>query len=204
MRKKLKLLILICSLLLTILVTGLLSVFYEGEKPLIKVSQDIKVIGRNSSFDIAFSDMKSGLRGVSITLSQDGEERIIHSADFPAKGHNEETVSVAIDYKVLKLHDGTATLHVSAIDYSLRKNRTVISTEMEVDITPPRISLLNSSNYINPGGSCIITFTLSEEVKGAGVSVNDDFFPAYPVTRSGNSYYINYFAAPLAEMSPPS
>ncbi len=197
MRKKLKLLIVICSLLLTILVIGFLSVFYEGEKPLIKHGRDIKIMGRNSTFEIAFSDMKSGLRGVSITLSQNGEERVIHSADFPVQGHHEETVSVAIDYKTLKLHDGKATLQISAIDHSLRKNRTLISTEVVVDITPPRISLLNSSNYINPGGSCIITFTLSEEVKRAGVSVNDDFFTAYPVTRSGNSYYINYFAAPL-------
>ena len=197
MRKKLKLLILICSVLLTIAAISFFAVFYEGEKPLIKLSEDITIIGRNSTFNILFSDKKSGLRSVSVKITQDGDERTVVSSDFTAKGRHDETIAVEIDYKSLNLHDGEATLQISAIDYSLRKNRTIVSIDLPVDITPPRISLLNSSNYLNPGGSCVTTFTLSEEVKNSGVEVNDDFFTAYPVNQPGSSYYICYFAAPL-------
>ncbi|MBN2570397.1 MAG: M23 family metallopeptidase [Deltaproteobacteria bacterium] len=197
MRKKLKIVLLICSLLFTIMAIWFLSVLYEGEKPSIEFSQDANIIGQSSTFDIAFSDMKSGIRDVSVTITQNGKERVIHSADFTSKGHSKEIVTVLIDYKALKLSDGGATLRASATDHSLRKNQAVVSKEVLVDITPPRISLLNPSNYINPGGSCVTTFKLSEEVNRTGVSVNADFFAAYPVNQAGNFYYVSYFAVPL-------
>lgn len=197
MHQKLKLLFLIFSVLITILVIGFFAVFYEGEKPLIKLSEDITIIGRNSTFNILFSDRKSGLRSISVKISQDGKERTVVSSDFRAKGFLEKTIAVKVDHKSLKLHDGNATLRISALDYSLRKNSTIVSIDLPVDITPPRISPLNASNYINPGGSCVTTFTLSEEVKKCGVEVNDDFFAAYPADQKDSSYYISYFAVPL-------
>lgn len=197
MRKKLHLLVLISSVLLVLLVIGFWIVFYEGERPLITLSKDIQIIGRNSTFDVTFSDMKSGLRHISVAISQDGTERVIRSADFASKGHHDETVTVVCDYKSYKLHDGTALLNISATDHSLRKNQTIVSRQVQVDVTPPAISLLSPSNYINPGGTCVITFTLSEQVRRAGVSVNEDFFSAYPAAPSASPYFICYFAAPL-------
>jgi len=197
MRKKLNLLFLISAVALVMLAIVFWVVFYEGEKPLITVSKDIQIIGRNSTFDITCSDMKSGLRHISVSIAQDGTERVIHAADFTTKGHRRETVSVQIDYKALQLHDGTALLQIAATDRSLRENRTVISRQVQVDVTPPVISLLNPSNYINPGGTCLITFTLSEPVTRAGVSVNDEFFTAYRATQSNTPLFVCYFASPL-------
>jgi len=197
MRKKLNLLFLISFVVLVMLGIMFWIVFYEGEKPVITLSKDIQIIGRNSAFDITCSDMKSGLRHISVAITQDGTERVIHADDFTTKGHHRETVSVLIDYKALRLHDGTALLQIAVTDRSFRENRTVISRQVQVDVTPPVISLLNPSNYINPGGTCVITFTLSEPVRRAGVSVNDEFFTAYPAAPSKTPRFVCYFAAPL-------
>ena len=52
-------------------------------------------------------------------------------------------------------------------------------------------------NHINPGGACIVTYRLSEAAPLTGVQVGEIFFPAYPVTLSGKSAYVAYFALPM-------
>jgi len=68
----------------------------------------------------------------------------------------------------------------SAIDYSFRKNETSMTMDVVVDRTPPRISPMTSAHYINPGGSCLVVYQLSEPVETTGVMVNETFFRGYP------------------------
>jgi hypothetical protein len=198
MRKKIKPLVIFVSAVVLAAAIWLFFVFYEGEKPQIRLTQNIDIIGSQSTLGVTFVDMKSGLKQIVITISQDNEKQIIHTAEFAEKGNTEETVVMPIDYRTLRLRDGKAIIHLSATDFSLRENRMDLAVDVIIDTTPPRIALLTSSNYITPGGSCVVAFTLSEEVKKAGVSINDVFFTAYPIHRqSENSPYVCYLAVPL-------
>ncbi|MBW2650891.1 MAG: hypothetical protein JRC66_07810, partial [Deltaproteobacteria bacterium] len=49
-------------------------VYYEGEDPEIILSRDIKMIGQQTTFDVICIDRKSGLRNVSVDISQDGKK----------------------------------------------------------------------------------------------------------------------------------
>jgi len=169
----------------------------EGERPAIKFKQDISTIGRQKVFDITFMDQKMGLRNTVVTINQDNKTRVLSSIKYPQKGTKEKSLSFVIDPLSLKLHDGAATLNISAVDYSLRKNKTSITKHVNIDLMPPQIYLLNPMNYINPGGTCVTLYRISEPVSTTGIQVENHFSPGYPITLSGNACIIAYFAIPM-------
>jgi murein DD-endopeptidase MepM/ murein hydrolase activator NlpD len=173
------------------------STYYEGEKPVLKLSQTIDTIGQKKLVDINATDKKSGLRNIVVIISQNGEKHTLYSEEFPVKGIREKTFNIEIVPKNLKLREGEAMINISAVDYSLRKNRSILDIKVNIDTTPPRLYLLSSAHYINPGGSCVAIYGVSEKVVKNGVNVGDDFFPAYPINIAGKSYYIVYFAFPV-------
>lgn len=170
---------------------------FEGEKPILKFDQNISAIGMQKVFNIKFIDRKSGLRNTLISINQDNKTVVISSIDYPQKGIKEKTLSLAIDPLKLKLHDGKATLNISAVDYSLRKNKTSSTKSVNIDLTAPQIYLLNSMNNINPGGACVVLYRTSEPVSTSGVQVENHFSPGYPIHISGKSFFIAYFALPI-------
>ncbi|MBW2599775.1 MAG: M23 family metallopeptidase [Deltaproteobacteria bacterium] len=174
-------------------------VYCEGEEPEIILNRDIKMIGQETTFDVICVDRKSGLRNVSVDISQDGKKYTLSSLNLPQRGVNKETLTVDVFPEDLKLHDGTATIDIIVTDHSLRKNTTVKVFEVVIDTIPPRISPVSFSNYINPGGSCVIVYNLSENVPLSGVQVDNAFFPSYPAIASDAVHRVSYFAIPIME-----
>ena len=109
-----------------------------------------------------------------------------------------KAVSVAVDTAALKLHDGPATLTLTAVDYSLWKNRTVVDAagQRSISCRPRSSSSIRRTTSI-PGGTCVVAYRLSETASSTGVQVGDLFYPAYPVTLAGKPGYVAYFALPL-------
>ncbi len=175
------------------------STFGEWEKPVITFDHEVNAIGMQKAFQVTFSDQKRGLQNTSVTLSQDNQTQILSSINYPDPGTKVETLSIAIDPITMKLHNGPAVLNVSATDYALWKNQTVISRQVNIDMTPPQVFLLNPTNHINPGGTCVIAYRTSEPVVTTGVRVENVFFPGSPVTISGKPCYVSYFAFPVVE-----
>jgi murein DD-endopeptidase MepM/ murein hydrolase activator NlpD len=190
----------ITALILIIAVGGwwFFNTHGEWEKPVIKFDQEINAIGQQKTIQITFADQKRGLRNTTASISQDNQTHILSSTDYPNAGTKEEIVPILIDPVTLKLHNGPAILSVWATDYSLWKNQTVISRQINIDVTPPQIFLLNPINNINPGGTCVIAYRTSEPVVMTGVRVDNVVFPGYSTTISGKPCFISFFALPIA------
>lgn len=171
--------------------------FCEGEKPVLRLSEPIDIIGQRKTFDIIATDNKTGLRNILVTLSQDDKKYTLYAKDLATKGIKERTCSIEINSKDLNLHDGIAWIKISAIDYSIHKNTATLDIRATIDVTPPQIYLFSSAHYINPGGTCIAIYNVSETVIKSGVSVGDNFFPGYPTSLAGKDRYIACFALPL-------
>jgi len=169
----------------------------ERDKPAVEIGADAAFIGRQKSLAVTFSDSGRGLRHTEIVITQDNKPRVLSTIDFPETGVHSKTVSVAMDAAALKLNDGPAILTLTAVDHSLWKNRTTVTRPVTIDFLPPQILQLNTQNHINPGGTCIVAYYLSEAVPLTGVQVGDLFYPAYSVTLSGKPGYAAYFALPL-------
>ena len=169
----------------------------ENDPPRIGVEGDPVMIGKQKLLTAVFSDQGAGLRHTEIVITQDSRPRLVSSIDYPEKGILNKTVTVAMDAAALKLHDGPATLTITAVDYSLWKNRTAVERPATIDFLPPQIFQLNPANHINPGGACVVAYRLSETASPTGVQVGKLFYPAYPATLAGKPGYIAYFALPL-------
>jgi len=171
--------------------------YYEGEMPVITISGASDIIGREKMLEIRCSDRKSGIRHVSVSITQDGKQYQLETANVPHRGVAEQTIPVLIHPKDIKLHDGKATLDISVGDHSLRKNIANKTFTVTIDTVPPHINQLNAVHYVNPGGSAVTVYSIPDEIRETYVYVGENIFPAYPITLSGKSGYICYFALPL-------
>jgi murein DD-endopeptidase MepM/ murein hydrolase activator NlpD len=169
----------------------------ELEKPSIQPDQDLTAIGRFKTFNIAFADRKSGLRNSTVTIVQDNQTQALSSLNYVDQVTRENNVSVTIDPVAIKLHEGPATLYVSATDNSLWKNETTLAIQVNIDFMPPQIFLLTSTNHINPGGTCVILYRTSKPVILSGVMVEKNFSQGYATTISEKPCTISYFSLPM-------
>ncbi|MCK9229808.1 MAG: M23 family metallopeptidase [Syntrophales bacterium] len=156
------------------------SIHLEGKIPKIVVSEEVRYLGPESALSVSFSDEGRGLRQITAFIEQNGKRQLLGGMNFPAPGTTQKTLRLAFDQPGLDPAEGPARLLFSAVDYSFRKNETSMVMDVVVDHTPPGISTMTSAHYINPGGSCLIVYRLSETVDTTGVMVNETFFPGYP------------------------
>jgi murein DD-endopeptidase MepM/ murein hydrolase activator NlpD len=173
----------------------------ERGQPVVEIGVEATVIGREKALDITFSDSGRGLGHTEIVITQNNQPRVLSAIDYPETGVHHKSVSVTMAAAALKLHDGPAILTLTAVDHSLWKNRTTVTRPVTIDFLPPQIFQLNTQNHINPGGTCVVSYRLSEAALLTGIQVGDLFYPAYPVTRAGKPGYTAYFSLPL-EASP--
>lgn len=186
--------------LVAVLVAGgwlLFNTYLEFEKPQIKLAKEISAVGPQSIVGISFSDGKSGLRNASVTITQNGKTSTVAAVNFSGRGKHNHALSLPIDAAALKLQNGPAEINISAVDYSLLKNKTETSRKVTIDYVPPQISLYNPVNHINPGGTCVIVYRVMEPVTMSGVEVGNDFFKGYPILIGGKPFEICYFALPV-------
>lgn len=167
----------------------------EFEKPVIRLAENVERIGLQKSINITFADRRTGLRSVAVWIEQAGNQFPISSIEVP-KGTKEKTVHLLVNARELRLQDGEAVLHITAMDFSILKNRAVMDLKVLIDSVPPQIFPLTSAHNINPGGTCLTLFRVSKEPAKAGVMVGADFFPGYPAVLSGKPTYMAYFPVP--------
>ncbi|MHB8769604.1 MAG: M23 family metallopeptidase [Syntrophales bacterium] len=168
----------------------------ETDPPRIAVAGDPVMIGKQKLLTVTFSDQGTGLSHTEIGITQGGRSQRVSAADYPEKGIRDKSVSVTLDTAALKLHDGPATLTVAAVDHSFWNNRTVVERPATIDFLPPQIAQLNPTNHINPGGTGVVAYRLSETPAATGIQVGELFYPAYPLTLAGKPAYVAYFALP--------
>ncbi len=169
----------------------------EFEKPAIDLKEDLSTIGPGKSIALTVSDQKSGIRNVSVTISQDGKDQVVLSENYPG-GTKEQALSPELNLRGLHLKDGPATITITAEDHSWLKNRTTLAVETSIDTVPPQIGLISSAHNVNAGGTGVALYRVSEEVTRTGIRVGDRFFQGYPYAIQGKPCHIAYFAVPAS------
>jgi len=175
----------------------------EFGKPTFTAGGEIRTLGSQSSLNLIFSDAKSGLSKTDISLIQDGKTYPLSAINYPPGKYKSHKVSVILDPAKLKLHEGPATLHISATDNAIFGNSMTIDRSVMIDFGPPQIFSLNVQNHISPGGTCVVVYRVSEAVIMTGIAVNQLFFKSYPISLAGKPSFIAYFAMPMEAGSKP-
>jgi hypothetical protein len=175
----------------------------EFGKPSFTSKGEIRTIGWNTPLILTFSDSKSGLSRTAVALTQDGKTYPLSTLTYPSGKYKSHEVRVILDPAKHKLREGPATLHISAEDGALFGNSMTVDRPVMIDFGPPQILLLSTQNHLNPGGTGVLTYRVSEPVSVTGVYIDQAFFRAYPVSLSGQPGFICYVPVPMDAGSKP-
>ena len=182
--------------------------FFEGEQPQLQLTSPQQYLGKNSVITFTAVDTKSGLRNISLKISQDSLIKELYREEFPRSGFTgiigvpEKQVQVPFNAVENGFKDGPAQITLQIRDYSMRGflkgNRTEVVKDITVDTTPPKISILHSERYINPGGSGIVIYRSADTDMTSGVQINGVFHQGFLVGDGRDDTYICYFALPYS------
>ncbi|MDH3390190.1 MAG: M23 family metallopeptidase [Desulfobulbaceae bacterium] len=177
--------------------------YFEREKPQMSFHGDITTFGLSKEVKFTVTDSRSGISLVEILLSQGTKSAKVYEKEFSRQGffeHNgpkqiEEVVT--LESGTLGFKDGTAELQVTVRDFSywnwMTGNETVMTYPVTMDTRPPKISILHSTRYVNPGGSGMVVYKIDDTVEKHGLTVNGHFNPGFPVSAEDDSRYVAYF-----------
>lgn len=171
--------------------------YFEIMKPEIKPLTSIGPIGIQKTLSVEFADRRSGLRHIDISISQDSKTYRLATLDFPERGTTEKTLTLEVNPRNLRLHDGEATVTATAVDHSLFGNTARLVEKVTLDTVPPQVSLFSTVHNIRPGGTCLVVYRVSKDTDKNGIQIGDDFFPGYAVTLGGKPTYLAYVPIPL-------
>ncbi|MBT8333370.1 MAG: peptidoglycan DD-metalloendopeptidase family protein [Deltaproteobacteria bacterium] len=195
---------------LFIILAGLIGtgviLFFEGEAPTLSLNLASNYIGAESTIVLSAQDRKSGLKDLKLTITQGNKNLELFAGTYPRSGYigvigaPEETKEITFNPKKAGLSNGPAVISLHGSDYSarrfLKRNQTTISQNIIIDTTPPKVSILHSERYINPGGSGIVIYRVDDKGTRNGLLINDDFHPGFDVGDGRDDTYIAYFGLP--------
>lgn len=166
----------------------------DMDGPNIRISPDNGRASAIQNITVYLNDEGSDVKSVIISVRKNNvsSHLVSHTFDPPLKD-----AEFTFSLEDAKLRDGAFELEVKATDTSMagfgKGNSTTRLFPMRYDSVPPRLSVRTAPPYIYRGGAGCIAFTANEELAGAGVKVNNLFFPAY---RQEDGEYICFFAFP--------
>ena len=175
------------------LVVGGVFYFRDTAPPTAVLAPASGAVSASRPLSLTLND-SSGLRSVEVTASQGASDIPVFTKTYPIGVTNAEE-SVTLPTSVLK--DGPFALKVVATDRSIYHfgagNRGTSTFNLTYDNTPPVVSVLSVAHNVTQGGSCLIVYTVSEDVQKTGMQVGDLFFPGY---RQPSGVYDCLFAFP--------
>ncbi len=182
--------------------------FFEGEAPQVAIDEPAQYLGGDTMISVSAADAKSGLRQITLRLTQGDLVQELYSEEFARNGLSgavgplDKQLKTPFKAKQAGFQDGPAQIVLEARDHSfrglLKGNRTVLTKEVTIDTTPPKLSLLHSERYINPGGSGIVIYRSGDPDINSGLQIDDKFHPGFKIGDGRDDTYISYFALPYS------
>lgn len=162
----------------------------DNQDPQVNLSPASGTVSVKKPPVLQLQDDGAGLRNLVVSVSQEGKISELLKKTWE-RGTKQEKIPLPLEK--ISLKNGPLQINVKTSDYATLANRTEQSFALEYDTKPPVISVLTTAHNVYEGGVGLTMFRVNEDVKFAGVQVNDYFFPAY---RQDNGVYACLFAWP--------
>ncbi|MFP3984217.1 MAG: M23 family metallopeptidase [Desulfurivibrionaceae bacterium] len=192
--------IVLATVIIIVLIAAAIAfyLYFEREKPTVTIAGEVDRVGLKKEYTLLVADQKSGLSHVKIKVRQKDQEKVIEEKDFerlkslPPKGTEKWESTIVLDTEQLGLKDGPAELIIDASDFSLwnffRGNLTRKVYPITVDTKPPKVSRIDSSRYIQPGGTGIVIYSVEGDASSHGVMLNGYNHPGSPLPGKEGQY----------------
>lgn len=191
MAAKSRILWLVLVLVLVVLAAGAVVIwpYCEGQPPVITLAGPPTHLGSHAKLAITASDSGRGLALVRVALQQKGKTFNVFEKTYAPPGRwaagQAGPVKIDVELEPLKLGlgQGPARIVIEAWDRSFRGwlagNQAVRAQDVEIDTTPPRLTLLSQNIYLNRGGSALVVYRTSKDAVSHGVTVGTHSFAGY-------------------------
>ncbi|RPI57233.1 MAG: hypothetical protein EHM55_02635, partial [Acidobacteria bacterium] len=165
----------------------------RADGPAITINQP-SAVGQAATLDVVVEAPGAVVTALDIRLEQKGRTFPIldlasASEDAIAKEGDRLRVTRPVGKSTLpELESGPATIRVSAarpVFYGLRQVSSEASRDVEVRLTPPRMSVVSTHHYVNLGGSEMVVYRVSPPDVESGVRVGDLTYPGFPGSGAG-------------------
>lgn len=199
---------LLITLLLLLVAGGVggFVLFFEGDIPVADFNQTGDFIGKKGNIQYNVTDKGSGIHTITVTASQTGVEKTIHSISFPRTSYNGKVgpltdgQSIAFDPIKMGFKNGPMTVSISVADFSFRGwfqgNKVTVTKEVIIDTVAPKIHLLHGEKYLYPGGTGIAIYKVKDKDATHGVEINGNFNAGFLLDATRDDTFISYFALP--------
>jgi murein DD-endopeptidase MepM/ murein hydrolase activator NlpD len=180
----------------------------DWDDPWVSLPDQVAVLGAKTEVTVKAGDAKSGLRDILVTVSQDGQEKVVLTRTFPPGGEpgKEVDVPVTIEAKALGLKEGKGTLTVAVRDRSWRnwlKGRSQsLQKDVVIDLVPLHLTLQSVNHLLHYGGTGLILYHLNKEAKETGVVIGGHLYRGFPNIKGNKGDYLVLFPIPLEPSGP--
>ena len=187
---------------------------FSTEAPAIKLTQQIKGIGKQTEIEFTVRDKEYALKSVSVDVQQGNRSfsvpaaSEIHNAPSPPwwkiwAGHaaSSGVFKAQIGHgHIPDLKEGHATLEIVATNDSwghfFKGGRSELRLGLPVRLHAPKIDVLTTQVYVDQGGCDLVLFKVSPGTAKSGIEVGKYFFPSWPVKKSLPDTRMCLFAYP--------
>jgi murein DD-endopeptidase MepM/ murein hydrolase activator NlpD len=163
----------------------------EGTPPTISAPEAIDLGRKPRALEIRAEDAGSGIRRLAARLRGAEGERELGAIDVAggllrggADPRGPATLALELDPKALGLKEGHAFVLVEARDWSLRGmlkgNAATLEIPVNIDLRPPRVSVVNGITYLKRSGAGAAYYSVSEDAVSDGVEVGDRVYRGFP------------------------
>jgi murein DD-endopeptidase MepM/ murein hydrolase activator NlpD len=184
--------------LLLVVIGGVSYLGWRRSVPGVRVvSAPPKFLGAKTSLPLVLEASRGTIGPIEVTLAQSGKTTLAAKSDGP---HGQRAdVPLAIEPATLGLHDGAATLEVRARDNFWRPLRLdvgpALSVPVTIKMTPPKLEILSSTQYLSPGGVGLVVFRVDGATR-APVSVGATVFPSFAYGPPERGARVAFIALP--------
>lgn len=176
------------------LAAGLAMYFKDSDPPTVTLTPSSGPVGPSATITVRAADSGSGLRSLTVVVTQQGKAATPVQLAFPAA---EPRAEASFTLESHDFKEGALTVQVTAADASIRGfgqgNVQSVSFALAMDTRPPVISVLSTAHNVNRGGAGLAAYSLNEDVRESGVAVGGHFFPGH---KQPSGVYLCLFAFP--------
>lgn len=175
----------------------------EGDPPVVALEGPIWLGAEPREVTFVAEDPGSGLRHLEVILdTKEGQRTLLETRAeggwlLGTAATDEPAWTARLSGQGLA--DGEGTLSVRATDWSwahgFAGNTTEVSVPVQIDTTPPRISIESGLTYVKRAGAAAVAYRLDAPAALDGVRVGERFFRGFPASQEGDRR-IAVFAVP--------
>jgi murein DD-endopeptidase MepM/ murein hydrolase activator NlpD len=179
--------------LVLLIVAGAFLLAGRATPPTIEIVSPARFLGTSGTLDVVVTTPRGELTAFDVVLEQNGQRTPLASlaggATLTALAEDRVQLKGALGKRTVpQLVDGPARILVTAarpVLFGWRQRQAEAASDVQVRLTPPRVSVASLHHFVNHGGSEFVVLRATPADVGAGVRVGDREYPAFAASGAG-------------------